>query len=370
MNLQKAFAENLKNYRKRSGFTQKALASKLNYSDKAVGKWESGKCIPPAEALVKISKLLSVSVDDLLSVSSEPEYYLGINGSALKTEFMLTDKSGRLLLEIAKGPSNPSACGINEAKRILKEGINEVCSGVPLSGVAMFAGLSGCTTSDNQAVFNSFFNTFSFASYGCGGDVENIIAIGLGKNDGVALIIGTGIIAYAVKDGVKKGIAGWGYLFDMGGSAYSFGRDAIYAALCSEDGTGKQTKLLSELTELFGKKPSEALSDIYAGGMNKIAAAADAVFRAYEGGDSVAAEIIYKNCQEISRIIETSCKTIGNRKTEVVIAGSMTKYGNIIFPLIEKDLQGQGITIRTLSERPVLGALLRAREEVKNSAKR
>lgn len=37
--------------RKKCSFTQKELAEKLNVTDKAVSKWETGKCYPDIEII-------------------------------------------------------------------------------------------------------------------------------------------------------------------------------------------------------------------------------------------------------------------------------------------------------------------------------
>ncbi len=53
--------------RKRFGLTQAALAEKLNYSDKAVSKWERGESIPDVLTLVQVAELFEVTVDELLA---------------------------------------------------------------------------------------------------------------------------------------------------------------------------------------------------------------------------------------------------------------------------------------------------------------
>lgn len=52
--------------RKENGLTQKQLAEKLNVSDKAVSRWETGKGYPDIESLMALSKEFSVSVNELL----------------------------------------------------------------------------------------------------------------------------------------------------------------------------------------------------------------------------------------------------------------------------------------------------------------
>ena len=57
---------NIAFYRKQSGLTQAQLAEKLNYSDKAVSKWERGESIPDVLTLMQIADQFQVTVDDLL----------------------------------------------------------------------------------------------------------------------------------------------------------------------------------------------------------------------------------------------------------------------------------------------------------------
>ena len=61
------FNEKLQQLRKQNNMTQEQLAKKLYVSRAAVSKWESGKGYPNIESLKAISKLFSVSIDDLLS---------------------------------------------------------------------------------------------------------------------------------------------------------------------------------------------------------------------------------------------------------------------------------------------------------------
>ena len=57
---------NIASYRKRANLTQAGLAEKLNYSDKAVSKWERGESVPDVLTLVQLAEQFSVTVNDLL----------------------------------------------------------------------------------------------------------------------------------------------------------------------------------------------------------------------------------------------------------------------------------------------------------------
>ena len=58
---------NISNLRKRMGLTQAGLAEKINYSDKAVSKWERGESAPDILTLVNLAEVLGVTIDDLMS---------------------------------------------------------------------------------------------------------------------------------------------------------------------------------------------------------------------------------------------------------------------------------------------------------------
>ena len=59
-------ANNISELRKAVPLTQAELAEKLNYSDKAVSKWERGESIPDVIVLKQIADLFGVTVDYLL----------------------------------------------------------------------------------------------------------------------------------------------------------------------------------------------------------------------------------------------------------------------------------------------------------------
>ena len=53
--------------RKENELTQKDLAAKINVSDKAVSRWETGKGYPDVTSLVSLSEYFDVSVNELLA---------------------------------------------------------------------------------------------------------------------------------------------------------------------------------------------------------------------------------------------------------------------------------------------------------------
>lgn len=75
--------------RKKLDLTQKQLADKLNVTDRAVSKWETGRAMPDSSIMLKLCKILKISVNDLLS-------------GELVTVDNYNEKSEQNLLEIVK----------------------------------------------------------------------------------------------------------------------------------------------------------------------------------------------------------------------------------------------------------------------------
>ena len=65
-------AKNLAELRQSHQMTQLELAEKLNYSDKAVSKWERGESTPDLSVLVEIADMFGVSLDYLIQEDHTP----------------------------------------------------------------------------------------------------------------------------------------------------------------------------------------------------------------------------------------------------------------------------------------------------------
>ena len=66
MDLKQITAKNITELRRRFQMTQLELGNAIDYSDKAVSKWERGEAVPDAYVLLRLAELFGVSVDYLL----------------------------------------------------------------------------------------------------------------------------------------------------------------------------------------------------------------------------------------------------------------------------------------------------------------
>ena len=60
--LREIIPNNIVSLRKKQGLTQIDLAKKINYSDKAVSRWEKGEVLPDIETLQSLCKIFNVSI--------------------------------------------------------------------------------------------------------------------------------------------------------------------------------------------------------------------------------------------------------------------------------------------------------------------
>lgn len=81
---------NIAAYRKHAGLTQAGLAEKLNYSDKAVSKWERGESIPDVLTLMQLAEQFEITVGDLLA---DPNALPGNPGTLEKAMTQVSEKA-------------------------------------------------------------------------------------------------------------------------------------------------------------------------------------------------------------------------------------------------------------------------------------
>ena len=88
--LKQQIGANIASYRKQAGLTQAGLAEKLNYSDKAVSKWERGESVPDVITLVQLSEQFEIGVNDLLK---DPNELPGNPGNLEKAIVQVSEKA-------------------------------------------------------------------------------------------------------------------------------------------------------------------------------------------------------------------------------------------------------------------------------------
>ena len=92
----KIVADNISYYRKKMGLTQLQLAEKINYSDKAISKWERAESLPEVFVLNQLATFFCVTLNDFLTVGLKPREPL-----AVKTRILISILSAGIVWLVA-----------------------------------------------------------------------------------------------------------------------------------------------------------------------------------------------------------------------------------------------------------------------------
>ena len=93
--------------RKEKNMTQLQLAEKLGISDKAVSKWERGLGSPDLSLMPKLSEILGVDLEKLLTGEMPPKKT--VNGNMKRMLFYVCPDCGNMITAMAD--ANISCCG-------------------------------------------------------------------------------------------------------------------------------------------------------------------------------------------------------------------------------------------------------------------
>lgn len=101
MELKEIVAKNICDLRKIYKMTQAELAEKLNYSDKAVSKWERAEALPDVETIKKMADIFDVSVDCLLTENTDIKKNIKTRKLSAAQKFLITIISAVLVWVVA-----------------------------------------------------------------------------------------------------------------------------------------------------------------------------------------------------------------------------------------------------------------------------
>ena len=98
----------IRELREKQKLTQKELAEKINVSDKAVSKWETGKGLPDVAIIEELAKALGTSITELLTGDLRENE--NQSGNMKKTHFYVCPICGNIITSVGQGSF--SCCGV------------------------------------------------------------------------------------------------------------------------------------------------------------------------------------------------------------------------------------------------------------------
>ncbi|HEV2970910.1 MAG TPA: N-acetylmuramic acid 6-phosphate etherase [Pirellulales bacterium] len=249
---------------------------------------------------------------------------VGIDGGGTHTVALLAQLQSReddkwtVLGRGEAGPSNLQAVGTERAVLAIDEAVSKAFQSAALPRRLVqvaWLGLAGAGRPEDQELIRRWA-----LQKGLAADVEVtpdaplLLAAGTSDGWGVAVVAGTGSIAFArAPDGRTSRAGGWGYLLGDEGSGYALSLAAFQAVVRMADGRGPDTLLARTLLDrLQVKRPEELIAAIYRGGLNRpaLAALAPLVLGAAEAGDAVAGAIVQEGADQLALAAATCARQL------------------------------------------------------------
>ena len=303
---------------------------------------------------------------------------IGVDGGGTKTVAWLArvhpERESEILGRGTAGSSNLHAVGWDQALANLHQAIRSAWSDAIQDfravEVAAFA-LAGAGQANAQAQIQEWVRQQGIAlNARVMHDARAVLLAGSPLGWGVALVAGTGAVAFAEDAEGKQAIAGgWGYWFGDEGSAFWLGQTALRAATQAVDGRGPVTRLTPAILErLEISDPREILPALSRAGdvRQGIAALADLVSSAAAQHDQVSRQIVDESVVHLVGLIHTAANmlSLGNG-FPLVLAGGVICGSSLILERLKQELSNNGIDPSSLqvTREPVLGCLRWARRE-------
>ncbi len=240
------------------------------------------------------------------------KYYIAIDSGGYKTESILFDETGEVLAYERGRGANAFDVGATEACDRIRATAENMRARVPEGGTirSVFGSIS--VSHFFPEIEQRLARSFSRTKCHLDTVVSSVMAAGIGKDDGVCLISGTGSYCCLRRKGEHRHFVGSsGYMLDTGGSGYVIGQQAMIAALRERDGRGPATLLTSMLEEEMGETVHDHLPVIYAGGRAYISSFARTVFKARRQGDEVASRIVNDAVDYYDEAMRTCYRIMG-----------------------------------------------------------
>jgi N-acetylglucosamine kinase-like BadF-type ATPase len=234
-------------------------------------------------------------------------FIIGIDGGGTKTALKLADDKGNLVLSKEGGPCNINSMGKEYVQKMLKELLEDTLKEAQLTMeeiAVLCIGTAGVDRPSDKSIMAEIIKNTGFMGKAIiTNDAETALYGGVGGDEGVILISGTGSICYGRNSsGEKKRAGGWGHIIGDEGSGYYIGINAINRIAKGYDGIEEKTIMTDLILEhLKLENPSSLIDFVYRSGAGKseIASLAKLVDEAYKQGDSLAEEILLKSAFEL-----------------------------------------------------------------------
>ena len=287
------------------------------------------------------------------------KYCIAVDGGGTKTELVLFDETGHILLRHIGNAGTATDLGVEEARARMLLCLDKVFGHAPGRIESLYGGVAGVLPNGDiysQAVRARYaVERVYFAD-----DGFNLISGTLGHSDGCGMVCGTGSSLFVRVEGQPlRHIGGKGYLIDTGGSGFELGREALCMALRSVDGRCGDTVLLELLEKRLGQPVSDRIIPlVHQGGRAYIASFAPAVFEGRKLGDRICCEIVQRQSALLGDLTFAAERYFEGRFFVVMGGGIVAHFPEYVEAIKEKASPRADMLLQEAP--PVYGAAVEA----------
>jgi N-acetylglucosamine kinase-like BadF-type ATPase len=195
-------------------------------------------------------------------------------------------------------------------------------------------------------------------------DASIALRAGAPSGDAIALISGTGSIAYAEIGDARFRAGGFGHAIGDAGSGAAIGSSALNLALRAHDGRTPSEPLFERLEAQLGSNdPQAILEAVYGGGdpARALAALAPLVLAAATDGERSATKIVQGAALELYELVRSIVRNanVADRDLPLVFAGGLLASNSLLTFLLETRIGNDfpHLSIHKGCPEPVFGAL-------------
>jgi len=263
-------------------------------------------------------------------------YYIAMDAGGTKTETILFDETGRVLLRDLNKGATAMDFGADTCIARVTESLRRVAAHIP-SGKPDYAFCGVSSVIYYGKLLTDRLNA-AFADWNVHweDDGPGMISSVLDQQDGGCIVCGTGCSLFLRTKGELYHIGGLGYLIDTHGSGFWLGQQAILAALKYKEERGEKTILYDLIKAQMGKNPEDAIPDIYSGGRAYIASFARCVFEARRMGDHAARDIFERGAKALAELTWTADRHAGREFSVVLSGGIFLSYPEYVAAVVAK----------------------------------
>jgi N-acetylglucosamine kinase len=231
-------------------------------------------------------------------------HVLGIDVGGTKTVCLLADERGEVIAQGRDEGANLQGAGELALEKVLHSVMEKTLAERGVFPAVICLGIAGVDRAADEAVVRGIMKRIGYkAKILVVNDALIALQAGVGSEQGIVIVAGTGSIAYGRNSRAEASRAGgWGYVLGDEGSGYWIGRLALRAVVRHADARGRVTSLTPRLLSHFGvERAADLIHKIYHEDVppSAIAALAKYVQQSRDEGDTVAISILNRAADEL-----------------------------------------------------------------------